>query len=231
VKILILSIAALILLGLPASASAETMTFQAPTTAANQGNGGARQFDLDHYQAYTWRIDNINLNGQKVTGATLTFTQMSNWDTNPNMLFVHLLDSARFAGARSFNDDVPGTSVPSAQIHDNFAGALYNQNPLVDPGTGNTLLTSRSFTTTPVTYVYTFTAAQVQALSAYIANGNNVALGFDPDCHFWNNGITLQLTTAPTGTPEPTTLALLGTGIGGFLLRRRRKAQQAALTK
>ncbi len=225
-KTLILSIAALILLGLPATASADTLTFQAPTTAANQGKGGASQFDLDHHKAYTWRVDNINLAGQKVTGATLTFTQISNWDTNPNMLFIHLLDSARFANAASFND-ATGTPVVSSQIQDNFAGTLYSQNPLVDSGTGNTLLTSRSFTTTPITYVYTFTAAQVQALTAYIANGNNVALGFDPDCHFWNNGIILRISTTPTPNPEPTTLALLGTGIGGFLLRRRRKAQTA----
>ncbi|PYS68036.1 MAG: hypothetical protein DMF69_21360, partial [Acidobacteria bacterium] len=95
-------------------------------------------------------------------------------------------------------------------------------------GTENTLLTSRSFTTTPITYTYNFTAAQLQALSAYINNGSNIAFGFDPDCHFWNNGITFQMTTRPNDVPEPTTLALLGTGIGGFLLRRRRKAQQQA---
>ncbi len=226
-KTLILSFAAVLLLGLPATALADTLTFQAPVTAANDGNGGAKQFDLDHHKAYTWRIDNINVAAnQKITGATLTFTRISNWDSNPNMLFIHLLDSAKFAGAASFND-ATGTPVPSQQIQDNFAGNLYAQNPLVNSGTANTFLTSRSFTTTATTYVYTFTAAQVQALAAYIGNGNNVAFGFDPDCHFWNNGITFKLDTAPTGTPEPTTLALLGTGIGGFLLRRRRKAQNA----
>lgn len=225
-KTLILSFAAVLLLGLPASAFADTLTFQAPVTAANDGSGGPRQFDLDHHKAYTWRIDNVNLNGQKITGATITFSQIRNWDTNPNMLFIHLLDSARNAGAASFND-ATGTPVPSQQIQDNFAGTLYTQNPLVNAGTANTFLTSRSFNTTATNYVYTFTAAQVQALSAYIANGNNIAFGFDPDCHFWNNGITFQMTTAPNQTPEPTTLALLGTGIGGFLLRRRRKAQKA----
>ncbi|HEY6803426.1 MAG TPA: PEP-CTERM sorting domain-containing protein [Pyrinomonadaceae bacterium] len=224
-KTLLLSIAALVMLGLPATAFADTLTFQAPATAPNDGNGGANQFDLDHHKAYTWRIDNVNLANQTITGATLTFRSMSNWDTNPNMLFVHLLDTARFSGVQSFTD-AAGTPVGIQDIQDNFAGSLFNSNPLVAAGTGNTFLTSRSFTTTPVTYTYTFTAAQIQVLSAYFASGNNIAFGFDPDCHFWNNGITFQMTTVPNSVPEPTTLALLGTGIGGFLLKRRRKNQQ-----
>jgi hypothetical protein len=227
VKKLLLSLAGLVLLSLPATTFADTLTFQAPATAPNEGSGGARQFDLDHHKAYAWRIDNVNLNGQKITGATLTFTSIRNWDSNPNMLFIHLLDTARQAGVSSFND-ATGTPVPSSQIQDNFAGALFNSNPLVTASTGNTLLTSRSFSTTPTTYVYNFTAAQLQALGSYLANGNNIAFGFDPDCHFWNNGITFKITTAPTGTPEPTTLALLGTGIAGFLIRRKRKQQQTA---
>jgi len=226
-KRIVLSTAALIILGLPVSALADTFTFQAPATAANQGSGGPSQVDLDHHNAYTWRIDNVNLAGQTISGATLTFSHISNWDSNLNMLFIHLLDSAANSGMASFVD-APLSQVPVTTIADNFAGALYLSNPLVNAGTANTLLTSRSFTTTPTDFVYNFTSQQIAALGSYIQNGNNIAFGFDPDCHYWNNGIAFSFTTTPTTTvPEPTTLGLLGTGIAGFYLKRRRQRSTA----
>lgn len=216
----ILSLAALIIFVLPASVFADTFTYQAPATAGNTGT--PNQVDLDHHYAYTWRIDNSNLAGTTITGATLTFTNIRNWDANPNILFIHLLDSAKNAGISSFVD-APLNEAPVTSIADNFAGSLYNSNPLVNAGTANTFLTSQSFTTSSTTFIYNFTAQQLQALDSYFQNGNNVAFGFDPDCHYWNNGITFTFSTTPTTVPEPTTLALLGTGISGFYLKRRRQ--------
>jgi PEP-CTERM motif-containing protein len=221
-KRILLLLAAIIVVAAPITTFADTFTFETPPTAPNTGNGGPKQFDLDHHRAYTWRIDNVNLAGKTITGATLTFKNISNWDTNPNMLFVHLLDSAKNAGISSFID-ASGVPVPSSQIADNFAGSLYDSNPLVNAGTASVLLASRSFTTVATTFTITFTASQLQALNSYFQNGNNVAFGIDPDCHFWNNGIVFKFTTEPSAVPEPMTLTLLGTGIAGLYLNRRRR--------
>jgi len=217
-------IAAAVVFALPATASADTVTFTAPATGANQGSGGPNQFNLDHHEAYTWRIDGVNLTGKTITSATLTFRNISNWDSNPNRLFVHLLDTARNSGVRSFQD-ASATQTPVTDINDDFAGTRYANNPLVAPGTGNTFLTSQSFTTTARTYVYTFTQEQLTVLSAYFMNGGNIAFGLDPDCHFWNNGIVFSFDTKATPTPEPTTMVLLGTGLAGLYYSRKRKKQ------
>lgn len=223
---LFLIFAALIVIALPAIASADTITFNAPATGANQGSGGANQFNLDHHEAYTWRIDGVNLAGKSITSATLTFRNISNWDRNPNMLFVHLLDTAKRAGVNSFQD-APLNQVPVTDINDDFAGARYANNPLVAAGTANTFLTQHSFSMTPTNFVYTFTQEQLAVLSTYFLNGGDLAFGFDPDCHFWNDGIVFTFTTAPNPVPEPTTIALLGTGLAGLYYGRRRKKQQA----
>ncbi len=74
------------------------------------------------------------------------------------------------------------------------------------------------------TFTYTFSSADLTALAADIANGSDVALGFNPDCHLWNDGITFTINTAPSGSgvPEPATLSLLAMGLAGLLRKRLR---------
>lgn len=219
-KKFLVSLAALVVLGLSSSAKADTLTYTPNPVDLN---------DLDHHSVYTWRMDNVNLNGQTITGARITFTNIANWDNNPNRLYIHLLDTAKQSGVRSFTDD-PDSGNTQVSMIDDFVDTRYHSQSawLVANGTADTHLhTYVNLTTTPSTLVYNFSASELSALFAYISNGNNFALGFDPDCHFFNDGIKFEIFTQNNPVPEPATMALLGTGLAGLYARRRRQQKKA----
>ncbi|MDQ2949145.1 MAG: hypothetical protein M3Y27_24940 [Acidobacteriota bacterium] len=186
--------------------------------------------DLDHHMVYTWRIDNINLNGGTISGASLTFSNIANWDSNANVLHMWLLDTAKNAGVGSFVDD-PSNSVPVVDLTDDFLNARFHGDPawLVANGTAQTFLADKSFTTTPSTYTLNFTPAELATLQQYIKNGKDIAFGIDPDCHFFNDGVTFSMNITPV--PEMNALfplvGLLAAVSSTHLLRRRRMAMIA----
>ena len=84
--------------------------------------------DLDHHYVYTWKITGIPTipNGQTVISAKLTFTNMYNWDTSPNDLYIHLLDTAKYSGVSSFVDE---TSSTVTHLDDDFVDTRYHNDP------------------------------------------------------------------------------------------------------
>lgn len=181
--------------------------------------------DLDHHDAYTWRIDNITVNPATITSATISFNNIANWDNSANVLHMHLLDTAKWSGVHSFVDD-PTNSSPVTDMTDDFISSRYHNQSgwLVANGTADTFLKDKSFTTNPTDYTYTFTGAQLTALEQYLANGKNIALGFDPDCHYPNDGITFTLNFTPV--PEVANMVPIACMIAiavAIEIRRRRR--------
>ncbi len=160
--------------------------------------------DMAQNKAYTWRLDNLPTN--LVTGATLTFSDIKNWDANANKLFTHLLDSANTGGVNSFNDG-SSTRTTMADVTDDFANPRHHASPdwLVAPGTGDTKLFGKSFSMTPTSWTYTFNEAELTKLNQYLSDGT-IAFGFDSDSHYFNEGITFSmmfLPPPPAASPIP----------------------------
>lgn len=189
--------------------------------------------DLDHHSLYTWRLD--NLPNVTILSAKLSFDNIRNWDTNTNKLHLHLLDTAINAGVASFIDDLTG-STPVTDLTDDFSNARFHNDQLnlrgpwlVAPGTGDVKLAAPSFTTTATDYDYTFNANKLGTLNTFRQNGNDIAIGFDPDCHYFNDGISFTITfDLPQASPVPEVSAfvpltgILGLAIGVQARARRR---------
>ncbi|MBS1819480.1 MAG: PEP-CTERM sorting domain-containing protein [Acidobacteria bacterium] len=151
-----------------------------------------------------------------------TSAQLSNGFTDGTAKFLMSSGTNRsFLTAQTFPG--PGGNFP-------LGSAYAVSDPTVNDttlGTGWAKVASDS--TAPFSYTYTFSAAQLTTLNNYIANGYDFALGFDPDCHFTNDGISLQLTTGGVNTqaavPEPASILLLGTGLLAVGRRYRKSAR------
>jgi hypothetical protein len=155
-------------------------------------------------------------------------------DTNTGTLGINdVLDGFRF-GPSGTNVSVVGSGkLVNSGVGITYFGSSTNANDTpvtgynVAPGTlGNN---SGAFGTTPVTWSITTTNSTVlSALANYIANGSNIALGLDSDCHFGDSSITFQIYGTPgvtqSAVPEPGTMLLVGSGLFAAYRRRRKLA-------
>ncbi len=181
-------------------------------TPGNLGN-------LDHNLFFTWGLSWAVPSGEKITSASLTFSKIWDWRVEPDALFIHLLDTAPL-GVNSFTDNEQGGDFFASSYFNSLGVSHVKIGEWSDPYGGDA---SKAQNVT-----FTFNASQLAALQGYISNATPsgwamFGFGFDPDCHYFNSGVTFTINTQKNSVPEAGStlgfLAIAG-GMIGYLRRR-----------
>jgi len=225
-----LSMAVIALGALAATVKAGSYTFQ--PSDADLG-------DLDHHNAYYWGISSTSLRndllaGNVITSARLTIFNIWDWRVENDILYINLLDDTKKPSSGNL------TTISNENPNDSLA----NGNWFAPASRSNRYQGSTALTTwtdpvgghsTNFNLVFNFNLAQLSLLSSYIVDptynysngaGNMFGLGFDPECHYYNQGVCLQITTEPPRVPdEAVTLWLISGSLAALgLMRRFRRA-------
>ena len=160
-------------------------------------------YDLDHTRVYIWGFDVALDPGETVSAAELFFDNIRNNDNSPNDLYVHLLDWAPLGVDKNIRDNQGG-----GDYFDNYYGGVHSF-----------VVHYENLSSHSQDITYDFSGDDLLALNSYLADGR-AGLGFDPDCHFYNSGVSLNLTVVP----EPASLVLMGVGALAFIGRKRKVA-------
>lgn len=212
------------------AASAAVYTFVPPSS---------NLWNLDHSTAYAWGLKPGIPTDEVITSAKLTITGIYDWQVETNLLTVDLLNTPPSFGSSSTTGTASNYVVTKSKGEDGgtyweqtgkWGGSerMFGWQDADGPATVNTLVYDFSNL-----YVYDKTGTQLlqtiptagatlDDFTNYLRNDGLVGFGFDPNCHFYNSGVQLQIETSPSGASLPSPFAVLPFSVGLLVAFRRR---------
>jgi hypothetical protein len=161
-------------------------------------------YGLDHDYAYNWGI-NWNHTDEIIHEARLTFYNIHDWrPENDDILYINMVDNAPVGLTEYFDNEETG---------DFFAGQGVTVGTWTDPG--------GSFYGPGVNVTFSFNDLGLLSTLNNFASDGNFGLTFDPDCHYFNDGVKLEVITS---VPEPATFVLFGIGAVGLAAFRKKRS-------
>lgn len=182
--------------------------------------------DLDHHYAYSWGINWTLPSDQKIVSAEIKFKQIYDWKVEQDTLYIHLLDKAQNgvdAWMENPNDVLSDWfSSPTVNLRRVGQANQYSSVNQIKIGQWSDPDGEDRYGTHAKDVTISFSAEQIATLTEYLNNDNRFALGFDPDCHYYNKGVIFEITTArvPDGG---TTAVMLGFALAGMAFVPRKK--------
>ncbi|MCX7725926.1 MAG: hypothetical protein N2053_03650 [Chitinispirillaceae bacterium] len=205
------------LLGIVTALALMGNVFGAIITIAPPGSGDLG--DLDHWKAYLWRIDlnkYVNFEKEEIISARIEIKNIYNWAPEEgDILRINMVDPKKLVSPNYV------TTYSDNQNPTNYFGIIrpqYYATSLIATWTDlddNKTKDNLSF------------AVNVALMNSYLFNEKGpkgaIGFGFDPDCHYFNDGVRLVLETVSIEAVEPSLLSLLGLGVLPLLLGIRNK--------